>query len=638
MALTTVSKVCTALAGVDFSSDESFVSDKRSPLLLNMYKDYNQTFNTAIETRPGFRLERAFEDGITKAFVSKNIEGYLFVHSNGNIYLYVEGYEKLHLTACEKTPFFVDFFGKIYAYASSEVFCFEIEETSEGDEATDRSEEEGFVSTSTIGENIYLHTFDEMERAFVPLTYLTARDGTLTEYQGVNLLTGKQRNYFQLDGSTKSLTLIPYAPEDTVEILEVTVNGTATTAYSVSSNIVTLNSAPADLSEVEVKFYQEVDNAIANCDVFYCFDERMFAGGYGDGYFWSGLKDPSYFPVLAYEGIDNGPVKGFFQATSNLLVSVNNQTYICSTVLTDVETLPKTYPNYAITNTYGSGVCGDFLNDPVVLTQYGLMGITSVDYYGERNLFSRSTLVNGRLTNEVGIENASMAMYREYLMILLNGNIYLANSRESFDTDDDFEYEWYYWTDIGAEEDGIFFPATQILPTADKLMFVTENGYVGIFNTDLVKSEESGELLSIAYADDISSVFDGEVTMSKKAIFSCYVTSLDDFGYRSYRKNSRKVGNICDLKAFSHTKCKIKTRSSQTPFTDVGSYNGDYIDFVDTDFASFTFSTSDIASFFFKPAQKKFQKSQLMLYSDELYKPFGVLGIYQEIEVLGYAK
>ncbi len=638
MALTTVSKICSELAGVDFSSDESFVSDRRSPMLINMYKDYNQTFNTAVETRPGFRLSKAFSGGITKAFASKNLEEYLFVHSDGDIYLYVEGYEKLLLAECEKTPYFLDFFNKVYAYAGEEIFCFELEEVESGESAEDRSEEDGYISSVAVGENLYLHVFDEIARAFVPVTYMTARDGTLTEYQGVNLLTGKQKNYFQVDGATTALTLIPYQPEEDVEILEVTVDGEVVTGYSVLNNILTLTSKPADMSEVEVMFYQEVENVIANCDVFYCFDERIFAGGYGDGYFWSGLKDPSYFPMLAYEGIDNGPVTGFFQATSNLLVASKNQTCICSTVLTDVETLPKTYPNYAITNTYGGSVCGDFLNDPVILTKYGLMGISNVDYYGERNLFSRSTLVNGRLTNEVNLEDASMCLFREYLLIMVNGNIYLANSRESFDTNDDFEYEWYYWTGIGAEEDGIFFPATQMLPSADKLMFVTENGYVGIFNTDLLKNEEDGELLSVAYADDITSVSGDVVTVSKKPIFSCYVTALDDFGYRAYRKNSRKVGNICDLKAFSHTKCKIKTRSSTSPFKEVGSYIGDYIDFTDTDFASFTFSTSDLATFFFKPAQKKFQKSQLMLYSDELYKPFGVLGIYQEIEVLGYAK
>ncbi len=637
-----VTKVCAELTGVDFSSDQSFVSDRRSPMMVNMYKDYNQTFNTAVETRPGFRLEKPFEDGINIAFASKNLDDCLFVHSDGAIYLYREESEKMHLADCEKTPCFVDFFGRIVAYAGSEIFGFVFEEIDEGGEVSDLSEEEGFVATKNLGDNVYMHVFDEMERAFVPLTYMIARDGTVTEYQGINLLTGKQRNYFQVDGETTALTLIPYAPDEDCEILSVLVNGEETEEYSVYENILTLTTTPVDMSEIEVTYYQDVDNAIANCNVFYCFDERVFAGGYGDGYFWSGLSDPTYFPVLAYEGIDCGPVTGFFQVSSNLLVSSKNQTCICSTVLTEVETLPKTYPNYAISNTYGGCVCGDFLNDPVILTEYGLMGISSVDYYGERNLFPRSTLVNGRLTNESDLQNASMCLYREYLVIAVNGNIYLANSREMFETDSDFEYEWYYWTGIGAEEDGIFFPATQILQNNDRLLFVTENGYVGIFNTDMLKpisdGEEGGELVSYAYADDVANVSEGDVVLSKKAIFSCYTTTLDDFGYRAFRKNSRKVGNLCDLKAFSHTKCKIRVRSSMSPYSDVGSYVGDYMDFSDADFGNFTFSTSDLATFFFKPSLKKFQKSQLMLYSDELYKPFGVLGIYQEVEVLGYAK
>ncbi len=639
----TVSKACAELVGVDFSSDESFVSDRRSPMIVNMYKDYTQNFNTAVETRPGFRIDKAFNYEIERAFTSKNLPEVLFVYANAGIYLYCEHYNPLKIASVEQLPYFVDFFGYILAYAGEQIFKFEFQKVEAGaDRPQHTAGEEGFIATKYVSNNTYVHIFDVSQHAFVPLTYMTARDGTVTPFQGVNLLTGKQKNYVQVDGETNTITLLPYKPDEDVEIVSVLLNGEETTAYTNIGNVVSFATTPTDMSEIEIIFSQEIENTIAKCNVFYCFDERVFAGGYSNTYFWSGLSDPLYFPILAYESVDNGPVLGFFQTSSNLLIASKNQTSICSTVVTNMEGLPKTYPNYAISSTYGGRVCGEFLNDPIMLTRYGLMGISSVDYYGERNIFTRSTLVNGKLTNEADLENASMCTFREYLMICVNGNIYLANSRETFrNPNDTIEYEWYYWTGIGVEEDGIFFPAKQILESNDKLFFVTENGYVGIFNTDMMKEscgKYDGELLSKAYADDIATIHDGEAEIGKKAIFSCYVTGLDDFGYRGFRKNSRKVGNLCDLKAFAHTRCKIKARSSTSAFQDVGAYVGDYMDFVDIDFSNFTFRTSDLATFFFKPSLKKFQKSQLMLYSDEIYEPFGVLGVYQEIEVCGYAK
>lgn len=70
-ALSPRTRVYNGFTGVDFSSDSSKVSLKRSPNSINMYKNYSVELGQCVETRPGFRRMIEFpnqEDSIVYGY------------------------------------------------------------------------------------------------------------------------------------------------------------------------------------------------------------------------------------------------------------------------------------------------------------------------------------------------------------------------------------------------------------------------------------------------------------------------------------------------------------------------------------------------------------------------------------------
>ena len=64
----------------------------------------------------------------------------------------------------------------------------------------------------------------------------------------------------------------------------------------------------------------------------------------------------------------------------------------------------------------------------------------------------RSSLVDVEMTNETGYTDAHMEVWMGYLLCMINGKIYLADSRQKWLNNDHFEYEWYVWDNIGKWE------------------------------------------------------------------------------------------------------------------------------------------------------------------------------------------
>ena len=145
----------------------------------------------------------------------------------------------------------------------------------------------------------------------------------------------------------------------------------------------------------------------------------------------------------------------------------------------------------------------NFLDDAVFLSAMGLKAIGKRSLAYERCIEHRSSLVDGRLVNEKGLENGQLACWRGYLLCLVNGRIYLADSRQQYvqASTGNTEYEWYFWDNIGVYDDhGAFCPANTLYVYKDQLYFGAD-GALCTFNTDWIK-DDSGELQAAAYLDD----------------------------------------------------------------------------------------------------------------------------------------
>lgn len=209
----------------------------------------------------------------------------------------------------------------------------------------------------------------------------------------------------------------------------------------------------------------DVGSIITNCTIAAIFDNRVFLSGnpeYPRHIFWcainseTGYPDCAYFPIVNYEleGISDAPVKAMIPVADTLMV-LKEENPLEGSVLfhsaqdTKDPLYPTVYPS--VQGLAGKGALGpacNFLDDPVFISKYGLeaMGQLSVRY--ERAIEHRSGLIDSRLLLS-DLSSADIAEWGGYLLILVEGRIFMADSRQAYSDGSTVSYEWYYLEEIG---------------------------------------------------------------------------------------------------------------------------------------------------------------------------------------------
>ena len=274
-----------------------------------------------------------------------------------------------------------------------------------------------------------------------------------------------------LDGTTSVITLVnpPPAPEEN------TWNGSS--FDQVSSGYDYPFAYPTGYAGIEIVAKKNYGNytdkvaakrrgMITGCTLATVFDNRIFLSGnpkYPQHIFWSAIPagserpDPSYFGILNYsvEGVADAPVVAMLPVADTLMVikkdsEVEGSVLFHTPTLTGEDITPKVYPSTQ--GLYGVGCVGPCINfhdDPIFLSRFGVeaMGQLSVRY--ERAIEHRSSLIDAKLIN-CDLENASLAEWEGYLLLLTEGRIFMADSRQRFTHESGVnQYEWYYLEDIG---------------------------------------------------------------------------------------------------------------------------------------------------------------------------------------------
>ena len=247
----------------------------------------------------------------------------------------------------------------------------------------------------------------------------------------------------------------------------------------------------------------------------------------------------------------------------------------------------------------------NFQDDIVYLSRYGLEGISTEKIDSKQAIAHRSFMVDVKMTNENNYKDAMMTEYQGYLLILVNGKIYLADSRQKYANLDSFGYEWFYWdfTDINP---------ILLKEYNDKLYIGTDNGSIFI----LEGTNDNG-----------------------KTIISYWTTPMDNFGYNNQLKTTNKRGGLAKIKTIPNGLIKIARRtdkSSEYKYTTRKSANG--FSFESLDFRNFSFITTDKSYVLYKIKEKKLNELSLKFYSDEKDKPFGIFSSTIEAFVGGYIK
>lgn len=503
----------------------------------------------------------------------------------------------------------------------------------------------------TVGEKINLYLLDGQNylvydgeevsevAGTIPLTRMNALPSGSggVAYQGVNYLSDYRKNSFIGDSSSLNYCL-DAQPTDATG-LEVYINGIKKeSGVSLNGSVVTLNSpagAPATPGQdnVVIVFRKETDgyaNYIKGCRLCKTFDNRVFVSG-NDAckgvLFHSELDDPAYYADESWydDGADNVAVKAIIASSDKLICIKDNggegvKVYFHTSSLDS--TLGRIYPKTESEIHLGAAAGGTNFRDAVVyLSAQGLENIIS-DEYSVR-LYHKSSLVDTKLMNEVNYAEAKMEVWNNYLCILINGKLYLADSRQVSEG----EYEWYYWDNIGIAVDGTLENATVLRQHSSELYFATADGQVCVF---------------AGTHDD--SLVEGDKT--PVLIDSYWTTPMDTFNSLTHLKTTNKRGGVAQIKRIPNSVFKIDVKTDKEDWNNILSSTTKGFTFLDflyflrevEGYEKISFGTGVRGFLVFKVKKRKIKQFSMKFYSDEVDKPFGLYEATIEFAIGNYVK
>jgi hypothetical protein len=258
------------------------------------------------------------------------------------------------------------------------------------------------------------------------------------------------------------------------------VNGEASTAYTKYTDRVEFNgdAVPSEGASVEIIASVKDDSEnvedsrksrITKCTIATIFDKRVFLSGNpnypNDIYFCginneTGYEDATYFGELDYirDGVESAPITAMIPVADTLAVLKNHSkqdgsVYFHSRHETTANYAPVTYP--AVQGLSGIGCLGaavNFRDDPCFISSQGVEAIGQLSVRLERGVEHRSSLIDAKLCN-LDLTKAKMCEFDGYLIVLCEGRIFMADSRQAYTHESGtVQYEWYYLEGIGVYE------------------------------------------------------------------------------------------------------------------------------------------------------------------------------------------
>ena len=281
---------------------------------------------------------------------------------------------------------------------------------------------------------------------------------------------------------------------------------------------------------------------INKCTICAEFDKRIFLSGnplYPNNIWYcglrgdTGLEDATYFGELdvVIDGVENAPITGLIPVADTLAALKNHArqdgtVYFHSRKDTGANVVPVLYPSERGLSGYGClGACVNFLDDPIFISRLGVEAIGQLSVRLERAVEHRSTLIDSKLVN-LDLTNAKFAEWDGYLILLVDGRIFMADSRQVYQSESgNLQYEWYYLEGIGVYEDQYheYYYAPSI-PEG----FPTDNSGQPILTIPITNSGEDTQE-SITYEVALAnSIFDFETETSQNFINAAVKPSFEE--------------------------------------------------------------------------------------------------------------
>lgn len=345
-----------------------------------------------------------------------------------------------------------------------------------------------------------------LNNAYVPLTYIniipSGQNADIgTEYEQRNILQPKFKHTFIADGETTDFHLNENMLDEISSVKVYGAEKTQGTDYTadLANGIIKFTTAPKKPAETVQKagengesdvYYPEmyagievvakkvfhsvsgitdecaeISKLITDCTIAAIYDNRVFLSGnpnYPNHIFYAsrnstGYVDPSYFGVLNYmqDGVGIAPITGMIPVADTLMVLKNDtqqdgSTYFHTATETGNGIQPVIYPSQQGLSGIGClGACINFLDDPIFISRLGVEAVGQLSVRYERANEHRSSLIDAKLVN-MDLNSAVIAEWNGYLLVLVDGCVFMADSRQRYTHDIGvMQYEWYYLENIG---------------------------------------------------------------------------------------------------------------------------------------------------------------------------------------------
>lgn len=591
--------------GVDFTTDSTQVNAYRSPEAPNMVSDSGGFPEKRLGWRTLDKVEAPVNglfhceiDGTTKFLVHGGTKIYEF---DGKILKVIREGVNNHRSSF----FFVT--DKAYVLTGKEYLVYDGKEI---------KPVEGFIPTTTIS---------------------SKPAGGGVAFDEVNLIQPKRKNGFLADGTSAKYQL---DTTDITSVDEITVNGTATTEYTVDlkTGVITFSTPPAapavaGQDNVFVTFSKTVEgyaDRINGCTI-----STIYGGTGADRVFVTGnpkfkstdwvcaLNDPTYFPDLSYTnvGVDGTEIVGYCRIGDEQAIFKRDNQQDSTIYLRYVSANPLTGKKaFAIKQglqgigALATGSFGYLLDEPLFLSRRGIYALTNNAITYSNSVQNRSYFVDARLTKEPNLQDAVSAVWLGYYILCVNNHCYLldGNQNRAYKPQSygDFVYECYYWENIPA----------RVFSTYDNhLFFGTADGRICRFNDD--------DPTMSRYADD------------GKPIKAAWATKSTDHGDFMMLKTLVKKGCGILTKPYTHSSATIEIRTNNDFGRVTNTRNLSLFDFNDIDFANFSFVTNDAPQVLTMNSKaKKYSTIQVIVRNEVINEGFGIFGIILRYTVGNYYK
>lgn len=450
---------------------------------------------------------------------------------------------------------------------------------------------------------------------YIP-TIVTAKnplDSTKTVLEQINILSNKVIEKFSGDGTTVAYKL----EYNGTSIVEIKVNGTATTAYTYSSGTVTFTTAPSDLEnnvEITYTLYDLDKTGVTNNKYVFLYglsnNTRVFMYGnssaknriiYSDLNTF-GVPDVTYFPSNNFLDIGSNtyPITDMNRQYDRIIISKENETYYAyyeSITDADGNTI-ITFTTYPLNNSHGMIAYnqGQVLNNYVTTIDTSIVSWVNTDTKDERNAQVLSMKVEEWLRDK----DLSKAITCDY------------------------QYLNEYWLAIDKDilvynySIGVFY----IYKFNDNVRSLYVDNDIVYIGTDKAQVFEFKDLYS---------------SYNGTAIESIWKSGYIDFGAEYLRKTMRTLW--ITAKPYPHSSLEISYASDRDTAYESKYIESSYLDFGYIDFGNFTFNVNyKLRPFRIKMKAKKFTYIQIILENNELQDKIIVNSIAIKKEYGSYSK